>query len=65
MYELGESYYIDGKLDDAEDAMKRCSKISGYDWEDPLRVRLRVSMDHLKKKDSGETVCLFFKKIIF
>jgi len=51
LYELGESYYINGNLKDAEDCMKKCSKIGGYDWEDPLRVRLRVSMDQLKKKD--------------
>lgn len=57
MYELGESYYIEGKSAEAEEAMKRCSKINGYDWEDPLRVRLRVSMDQLKKKDHIETVC--------
>jgi len=55
LYELGESYYIEGKSAEAEEAMKRCSKINGYDWEDPLRVRLRVSMDQLKKKDHIET----------
>jgi len=49
LYELGESYYIKGSLKEAEDCMKRCSKFSGYDWEDPLRVRLRVTMDQLKK----------------
>jgi len=49
MYELGESYYIAGQLKEAEEMMKRCSKYSGYDWEDPLRVRLRVTMEQLKK----------------
>jgi tetratricopeptide (TPR) repeat protein len=56
-YELGESYYILGKLKEAEEYMKKCSKYSGYDWEDPLRVRLRVTMDQLKKgeKPSSQT----------
>jgi len=49
LYELGESYYTAGKLKDAEEMMKRCSKYSGYDWEDPLRVRLRVTMEQLRK----------------
>jgi len=48
-YELGESYYTVGKLKEAEEMMKKCGKISGYDWEDPLRIRLRVTMDQLKK----------------
>jgi len=48
MYELGESYYIAGQVKEAEEMMKRCSKYSGYDWEDPLRVRLRVTMQQLK-----------------
>jgi tetratricopeptide (TPR) repeat protein len=51
LYELGESYYIEGKLEEAEKCMKECNKLNGYDWEDPLRVRLRVSMDQLKKKN--------------
>jgi len=49
MYELGECHYIKGNLKEAEETMKKCSKWSGYDWEDPLRVRLRVTMDQLKK----------------
>ncbi len=48
-YELGESYYIMGKLKEAEEFMKKCSKFGGYDWEDPLKVRLRVTFDQLKK----------------
>jgi len=49
LYELGESYFMKGQLPDALDAIRKCSKISGYDWEDPLRIRLRVTMDQLKK----------------
>jgi hypothetical protein len=55
LYEMGESYYIMGKTKEAEDCMKRCSKISGYDWEDPLRVRLRVTFDQLKKGIAATT----------
>jgi len=49
LYELGESYYILGNNKEAEELMKACSKFSSYNWEDPLRVRLRVTMDQLKK----------------
>jgi tetratricopeptide (TPR) repeat protein len=49
LYELGETYYTGGKPKEAEELMKKCSKYSGYDWEDPLRVRLRVTMEQLKK----------------
>jgi hypothetical protein len=57
---LGESYYILGNLKEAEAYMKKCSKYSGYDWEDPLRVRLRVTMDQLKKgeKPASQAVCI-------
>jgi len=48
-YELGESYYMLGNLKSAEEFMKKCQKFSGYDWEDPLKVRLRVTFDQLKK----------------
>jgi len=50
-YELGECYYIMGRLKEAEEMIKKCSKFSGYDWEDPLRVRLRVTADQLKRGD--------------
>jgi len=49
-YELGESQYVLGNLKEAEDMMRKCSKISGYDWEDPLKIRLKVTMDQLKKR---------------
>lgn len=49
LYELGESYYVKGMLKEAEEMMVKCSKINGYDWEDPLKIRLKVTMDQLKK----------------
>jgi tetratricopeptide (TPR) repeat protein len=49
LFELGESLYQKGNLKEAQEAMKRCNNISGYDWEDPLKVRLRVTIDQLKK----------------
>jgi len=49
LFELGESLYHKGQLKEAQDAMKKCNSISGYDWEDPLKVRLRVTIDQLKK----------------
>jgi len=55
LYELGECYYIKGQLKEAEEMFKKCSKFSGYEWEDPLRVRLRVTMDQLKKGTTGDT----------
>lgn len=49
LFELGESLYQKGNLKGAQEAMKKCNNISGYDWEDPLKVRLRVTIDQLKK----------------
>jgi tetratricopeptide (TPR) repeat protein len=49
LFELGESLYQKGNLKEAQEAMKKCNNISGYDWEDPLKVRLRVTIDQLKK----------------
>lgn len=49
LYELGESLYQKGLLKEAQEAMKKCNSISGYDWEDPLKMRLRVTIDQLKK----------------
>ena len=42
-----------GKLKEAEEMFKKCGKYSGYDWEDPLRVRLKVTFDQLKKGESA------------
>jgi tetratricopeptide (TPR) repeat protein len=55
LYELAECYYIKGQLKEAEENFKKCSKFSGFEWEDPLRVRLRVTMDQLKKGTTGDT----------
>lgn len=49
LFEIGESLYQKGNLKEAQEAMKKCNNISGYDWEDPLKVRLRVTIDQLKK----------------
>jgi len=49
LYELGESLFQKGNLKEAQEAMKKCNSISGYDWEDPLKIRLRVTIDQLKK----------------
>jgi tetratricopeptide (TPR) repeat protein len=49
LFELGESLYHKGSVKEAQEAMKKCNNISGYDWEDPLKVRLRVTIDQLKK----------------
>jgi len=48
-YELGESLYQKGLLKEAQEAMKKCGAMSGYDWEDPLKIRLRVTIGQLKK----------------
>lgn len=47
-FELAEALYHNNKLKEAQDAIKKCNNISGYAWEDPLKVRLRVTMDQLK-----------------
>jgi len=49
LFELGETLYHQGNLKEAQEAMKKCNGISGYDWEDPLKIRLRVTIDQLKK----------------
>jgi len=49
LFELGETLYHKGNVSEAQDAMKKCNNINGYDWEDPLKVRLRVTIDQLKK----------------
>jgi len=47
-YELAEALYHNNQLKEAQDTIKKCNNISGYAWEDPLKVRLRVTMDQLK-----------------
>lgn len=48
-YELAEALYHNNQLKEAQEAIKKCNNISGYAWEDPLKVRLRVTMDQLKR----------------
>jgi len=47
-FELAESLYHNNQLKEAQEAIKKCNNASGYAWEDPLKVRLRVTMDQLK-----------------
>jgi tetratricopeptide (TPR) repeat protein len=60
LYEMAEALYHKGNIREAQEAIKKCNNCSGYDWEDPLKVRLRVTMDQLKKggvlQDDEETV---------
>jgi tetratricopeptide (TPR) repeat protein len=57
LYELAEALYHNNNLKEAQEVIKKCNNISGYSWEDPLKVRLRVTMDQLKHGgviDDGE-----------
>jgi len=49
LYEMGETYYHQGKNQLSAETMKRASSYHGYDWEDPLKIRLRVVVGQLKK----------------
>jgi len=62
-FELAEALYHNNQLKEAQEAIKKCNNISGYAWEDPLKVRLRVTMDQLKRggvldDDEPPSVCL-------
>lgn len=48
LYELAECLYHNNNLKEAQEIIKKCNNVSGYAWEDPLKVRLRVTMDQLK-----------------
>jgi len=48
-FELCESYFNRKKYHEAAQALKKCMSYDDYAWEDPLRVRARVTADHLKK----------------
>lgn len=56
LYELAECLYHNDNLKEAQEMIKKCNNVSGYAWEDPLKVRLRVTMDQLKHGgvDDGE-----------
>jgi len=47
-FELAEALYHKNQLKEAQEAIKKCNNASGYAWEDPLKMRLRVTMDQLK-----------------
>jgi len=47
-FELCESYFNRKKYHEAAQALKKSQSFSDYPWEDPLRVRSRVTADHLK-----------------
>jgi len=49
LFELAECLYHNNNIKDAQETIKKCNNLSGYSWEDPLKVRLRVTMDQLKK----------------
>jgi len=60
-FELAESLYHNNQLKEAQEAIKKCNNLSGYAWEDPLKVRLRVTMDQLKNgvlddKDESQSI---------
>jgi len=48
-FELCESYFNRKKYHEAAQALKKSQSFSDYPWEDPLRIRSRVTADHLKK----------------
>jgi len=58
LFELAECYYHNDHIKEAQETLKKCNNLSGYAWEDPLKVRLRVTMDQLKNggimEDDGE-----------
>eukprot|EP01133_Synstelium_polycarpum_P004229 gene4229-4933_t len=53
LYEMSESYFQAKDVAKSYDYLKKCNQISNYDWEDPLKVRLRVTMDQIKKDGAG------------
>jgi len=55
LYELSECLYHNDNIKDAQELIKKCNNLSGYAWEDPLKVRLRVTMDQLKNGISEES----------
>ncbi|KAF2069755.1 hypothetical protein CYY_008931 [Polysphondylium violaceum] len=53
-YEMSESYYNKKETSKAMDLIIKCNSISNYDWEDPLKVRLRVTLDQLKRDGNAK-----------
>ncbi|EGC33419.1 hypothetical protein DICPUDRAFT_36750, partial [Dictyostelium purpureum] len=52
-YELSEGYYHKKNNAKALENILKCNKFTGYEWEDPLKVRLRVTLDQLKRDGAG------------
>eukprot|EP00296_Roombia_truncata_P008759 JP447269.1.p1 GENE.JP447269.1~~JP447269.1.p1 ORF type:complete len:176 (+),score=46.32 JP447269.1:2-529(+) len=48
LYDLAEITFGRGDLPAAADFINRAGSFGGYDWEDPLKVRLRLAADQLK-----------------
>lgn len=52
-YELCESESKKGALEKAVDMLKKCIECKDYPWEDPLKVRIRVTTEQLNKMSAG------------
>eukprot|EP01116_Phalansterium_solitarium_P002923 TRINITY_DN1327_c0_g3_i2.p1 TRINITY_DN1327_c0_g3~~TRINITY_DN1327_c0_g3_i2.p1 ORF type:complete len:599 (-),score=247.94 TRINITY_DN1327_c0_g3_i2:206-2002(-) len=52
--ELGEMLYWEGDLDAAEELYKKASKYSGFDWEDVVKNRIKLSLETIKKQKKQE-----------
>ncbi|KYQ93255.1 hypothetical protein DLAC_05909 [Tieghemostelium lacteum] len=48
-YELSECYFQKKNSIKSLECIHKCNNYSNYDWEDPLKVRIRVTLDQLKK----------------
>lgn len=56
-YELCESYFFMGKPEIAAAMLKKCISCKDFAWEDPLKMRIRVTADQLKRgPGSGEVL---------
>eukprot|EP00727_Mastigamoeba_balamuthi_P014310 m51a1_g9502 hypothetical protein (664) ;mRNA; r:668700-671211 len=58
LYELCESYFYQGKTDQAVAMLKKCIACKDFNWEDPLKVRIRVTADQLKHGPGADEVLL-------
>lgn len=52
-YELCESYAKRGETERAVEMLRRCIECRDYLWEDPLKVRIRVTTEQLNKMSTG------------
>jgi len=55
--ELGEMFYWEGNIDEAEKSFKAANKYSGYDWSEVIYNRIKLSLEVIKKEKlkSGKT----------